>query len=1200
MYLGVRSQLTRDTLVERGRAHWRGLSAWLGLRRTLGSNQVFDRYVLVLYGRLKERAGSKDRDGAEAVKRSLGRSLCTAVALGLVALAGGLEPPGALAVPGHSFDAGLSLEGGCLGEDGIPDPGCPGGQHPPKSFDDSCGAAVDRNGDIYVASAAPANGSGKGGRIDVFGPKGEYLSEIPDEHQPCDLAVDSEGNVYVAEYQGKNAVLFEPESYPPQAGEKYTAPQVIFEHQEPGCREAWSVAVDPSNDHLYVGLYCEIREYGSAAEGSPLLREGLGDSLPILAAIDVYGENHNLYVTSAVPGSKEGDPANARLYVLDPEGKKIECEAGGFSFFFGNSGVGVDQANGDAYVDDMTGNHVVKQFNANCEAIGQLPSPPGLVQPRPFAGIAVSDPCLVGSEPCNPSAPYESPNEGYVFVGAGAEAHQSHLYAYAPKVEEPPEVDAQEVSGVSEGEARLEAKVNPQGSDTRYHFEYVAQAEFEESGYAGSVSTPEEDAGAAGSFGTVSVAISGLVPDTAYRFRVVASNCASREVETGCLTNGEGVPGGEGADASFVTYPIPPRQECPNAALRTGPSASLPDCRAYELVTPAQTNGRIPTMSELGNTNRDGFDTDLASPDGESLTFGLDGGSLASEEGGGFHDTYVARRGEDGWTSEFSGLRGSETTEAYPGGISPDNRYSFWFADDEGAHSLVEGNYLHGPGGQVEPIGMGSLGSDLDATGNLISAGGTHVIFVSYKHLEPQAAENPPGEELTATIYDRSVGGETKVVSLLPEDITPVAGSHVEFLGASPDGGAVAFKVNETLYLRRGGETQEVATGSTVFGGLSSDGGRLIYLVPNGTPKGIDPPHGDIFSYDAVNGETEAVGGGGESILVNVSLDGSHVFFVSPKPGVPGAYELYVWDASTEAISFIATVTERDVFGEKVPDVLETMTDGLGLWTNRALNPVRHTTEGPGADPSRATASGTTFLFESRTSLTHYANEGHAEIYRYSEEDGLSCLSCNPSGVPARFDARLQGPNALFLRSLPPVNSLARLANLSADGQTAFFQSGDPLVSTDNDGKVDVYEWEAEGRGGCARASGCLSLISSPHSSSDDYLYAVPPDGRNVFIETADPLSRADPDGGYSVYDARVEGGFAEGMPAPGPCQGADACRSPSPLPVLPNAVAGPFAGQNAGPPRRQHCAKGKKARTHGAKAHCPKHHRHNHGRRAR
>ena len=58
----------------------------------------------------------------------------------------------------------------------------------------------------------------------------------------------------MAEFQGKNAVLFEPTSYPPEEGTEYSSTIVFDNAKEPGCKEAWTVAVDPSNDHLYIGL----------------------------------------------------------------------------------------------------------------------------------------------------------------------------------------------------------------------------------------------------------------------------------------------------------------------------------------------------------------------------------------------------------------------------------------------------------------------------------------------------------------------------------------------------------------------------------------------------------------------------------------------------------------------------------------------------------------------------------------------------------------------------------------------------------------------------------------------------------------------------------------------------------------------------------------------------------------------------------
>ena len=110
-----------------------------------------------------------------------------------------------------------------------------GVDHPPKAFNEPCGTAVDRHGDVYVSSSVSTSARPEG-RIDVFNAKGEYLTEIKDPHQPCNLAVDSEGNVYVAEYEGKNAVLFKAKSFPPAKGATYEGPLIVKERTGSGRR----------------------------------------------------------------------------------------------------------------------------------------------------------------------------------------------------------------------------------------------------------------------------------------------------------------------------------------------------------------------------------------------------------------------------------------------------------------------------------------------------------------------------------------------------------------------------------------------------------------------------------------------------------------------------------------------------------------------------------------------------------------------------------------------------------------------------------------------------------------------------------------------------------------------------------------------------------------------------------------------------
>ena len=49
--------------------------------------------------------------------------------------------------------------------------------------------------------------------------------------------------------------------------------------------------------------------------------------------------------------------------------------------------------------------------------------------------------------------------------------------------------------------------------------------------------------------------------------------------------------------ALMVLPPLASAETCPNAAYRVGPSANLPDCRAYEQVTPVEKDGGILTIA---------------------------------------------------------------------------------------------------------------------------------------------------------------------------------------------------------------------------------------------------------------------------------------------------------------------------------------------------------------------------------------------------------------------------------------------------------------------------------------------------------------------------------------------------------------------------------------------------------------------------
>ena len=1141
----------------------------------------------------------------------------------------------ALATEVHGFDPVLSLEGNCTGADGVRDPGCPYLPPPegPRPFASPCGVTTDLHGDIYVSTPT----EGDQGRIDIFNPSGKFLIEISSVYRPCRLAVDSLGNLYVAERQGRDffgssyVERYEPDAYPPSAGTTYSIGAVfelIRENGSDACeKRPTALAVDPSNDHLYLGHECRIEEYGSAAEGTPLnplIKCCIGAGKTSMNAIAVYGRNHDVYATEST--AVAADKFVSDVLIFDGGDDQIKCklegtgEALGGEFDFGTGGaIGLDQSSGDLYVYDIS-HGKIDRFAASAsgcptfvEQDPKLPVPPKIAEGN--VDLTLDSPCRSGllfDQSCNLGT-YSSPNSGYVFTTVGTTATNSHLYAFAPKVEGPPEVRNQVASGIGVTEAVLGAELSPHGLTTAYHFEYTTQADFDLNGYANATSVPSPDAstGSGVAFAPLVEAVTGLAPGTAYRFRLVAENAE-------CTTAGEGVvesdhePCDEGPDASFSTYPDPPvsGSPCSNALLRVGSSASLPDCRAYELVTPPDTNGRTPSMATLGEGfGGVGFDTRLASPDGGSLVFGSNTGALPGIGGGGFQDTYEALRDpESGWQSQFTGLSAVQSDGLSPGGISDDHHYASW--NVRSPHGSLgpppgesEANYLRGPAGaarspncaiEAEPegpfewIGCGSLGFEPRASSKWIGPGGKILFETNSNNSAParklEPCASPSG---TTSIYERTPGGPTRCISLLPGDIPP--GPGVKYLSASANGDSVAFSVSGTLYVRRGhAETLTVAAGGD-FGGISTAGDRVFYV------KG-----GDIFACDLAAGGCTGegahapipVGSGGQSTLVNVSADGSHAYFVSTAvltgleengygaKAKSGEENLYAWDGV--ALHFLAILDPRDVSGEGG-------FGGLGLWVKDVFSP--GTTTGPANDPSRTTPDGTVLLFESKANLTDYASAEHREIYRYDSQaepaKQLSCLSCNPTGVAAASDAQLESKAPISIaQPFPPVNSLSHIDNITIDGKQAFFQSADRLVSADVDGKVDVYEWEAAGIGGCGRASGCLSLISGGQSTGDDYLYGMTPNGSNVFFLSTDSLLAQDPDGTPSIYDARVVGGFPSAPTPNSPCAG-EACRSLTSAPDDPTPASSSFEGPGRAShsAKRRHCAKGK------SKAHCGKQH---------
>jgi hypothetical protein len=1076
----------------------------------------------------------------------------------------------------HAFNPILSLTGSCETSslDEVPDPGpCPGVagvDHPSSPFNNPRGVATDSYGDIYVSSSGPENVQGQQGRIIVFNSFGEFLTEFADPNGPGALAVDSEGNVYVANGFDSNEeglVRYDPVVYEPEAGNiEYGAASFVLAKKEAA---GDGLAINPENDHLFRRESGEesVVEYSSKAEGNNVVStiDDLNPLEPVGIAVDAA--HGRLYV-----GDWEHYPDETenviKVYELAAPHNLIstieESAAPGGRFLSPNLPLAADEGTGHLFVFDVTSEQV-DEFDENGVFVSAIHYPfQATFQPS----IAIDN----GENSPNGAL---NPEGRYLYVPSHP-GGTGHTFAFGPSTVSGPIVESVSAGDIGETEAQLHAAIDPGGLETHYRFDYLSLQQFKaEGGSFAAAQTAEGNIPAGDAVVDVTAAASGLAPGTAYRFRVVA-------------TNGEGSDEAEGEFATYPAYGAFPG--CPNDSLRTGFSALLPDCRAYELVTPPDTNARTPQGIQHLGTILD-FPMAQASPAGGAVSFQIEGGVIPGSEGGTGSlggDPYLSTRGEAGWVTVHKGPSGAESPNVDPGATSPDQGYSFWSTSSGSGPAAIEGKttyYVRYPDGHSALIGRGDLGVDPQAIGVLISENGGHIIFVVKNkvaehsgpaiQLEPNA---PPqvGGEGTEAIYDRTPDEVTHVVSLLPGDETPAPGEDAIYKGASLDGRGIAFEIGNELYLRFAEETYEVGEGVT-FAGVAEGGDRVFYLEG-----------GHLYRFDALTKSatpfTPTLGG---VVPVNVSADGSSAYVISPsaplslknpqgaKPKL-GAENLYL--SRDGAISFVGTVTEQDVKGEGNEQY-----GGLGLWLY-ALSQNK-----PGADPSRTTPDGKAMLFESRANLAGYDSEGHVEIYRYDySADQLDCLSCAPTGAPAQTDASLESISQ-GIGAPEPFTGTAYVKNLSSDGRRAFFQSTEALVPTDRDGLQDVYEWEAQGVGSCTHAGGCVYLISSGRSLRTDYLFAASASGDDVFFISPDVLLPRDLEETPSIYDAKVGGGFAE--PVTAECEG-EGCRPGlTPAPVLPGlASGGAGPSGNVAHPRR--CPKGKRKVRRGGKVRCVKQHR--------
>jgi Tol biopolymer transport system component len=755
-----------------------------------------------------------------------------------------------------------------------------------------------------------------------------------------------------------------------------------------------------------------------------------------------------------------------------------------------------------------------------------------------------------------------------------------------------PAIDSTFAGSVSSGAATLKAEIVPDGADTTYYFEYGT-----DTNYGAKAPAAPVDIGSGSEAKSAGAQLTGLRPGTAYHYRVVATNSVNTTF---------------GPDRTFVTFPsgVPPAGSgCPNEALRAGNSASLPDCRAYEQVTPVDKSGQDGVF----------YDGTILSPqaaaDGNRaayFSFGAFSGSPVA------NPTYLATRGATDWSA--AAMIPPQSTVGAPITLCAPQYAAY--SPDLSSGVLEDGyNPLGGCGSDEpplvpgEPRGVQNLFLRDNATGtyqliNLTPSGVNpadanfeggspdlrHIVFSEPAPLTPEATAGD-------MLYEWA-GGGVSLVGLIPEaPATSCSGSAcVAAAGArlggtnfsevalvdhavSGDGSRVIFTANGNLYLRDGGATTQVdlshgagASGGGDFMTATGDGGSLLFTDPNQLTGDASPSGEDLYRYEVGSGQLtdltpDGTDAGGTAVqgLVGASADNSYVYFVADGVLTSSANSKGETATPGDCIKSFGTESERCNLYLRHGGTT-TFIATLGGADREAWN---------GASRGRVTPDGTELAFSSVESLTGYDNSDlrsgkpDAEVYLYdAATDELACASCNPSGARPIGSSTIDG-SKFRLRNAEPgggafSNNFSLQRNLSENGSRLFFDSSDALVPADTNGRQDVYEYEAPGSGTCtsvardyaAAAGGCVDLISSGRGEDDSYFYDAGSGGEDAFFFTRARLVGQDTDGLKDLYDARVGGGLASQSPPPPPvpCAG-ESCRGPSTEPGVTTAGSGSFLG---------------------------------------
>jgi hypothetical protein len=1055
--------------------------------------------------------------------------------------------------------------------------------HQPRLTGAACETFDPSNGDLYVANPG-------GNAIEKLA-----LNKLTEEYavvgsfsfkEPNGVAVDHDGNVYVADYYDPYIAVFNPAGV------------------EVGRVETNATAKPVVTNPAFVGVGAPGVVYASDYKGGTA-KYGVDSAFETESEADLSSTGRGIDVdASGIALVDNGSSVSE----FSPSGQPVGTFG---SELAGSYGVATNETSGIAYA-SAAGGGLVNMYSPRF-ALPEVQAPTGLgmaeatlngvVDPegQPVTSCVFEYGTSMSYGETASCAP--SPGSGLAPVAVSAEVAgllRNTRYHYrlvvvgghgtlssddAQFTTPGPVVDAESASSVSSTSATLEASIYPQNAPTTYYFQYGTSKAY-------GVDVPEAPGESLGSGeGGIEVSrhVQGLTAGTTYHYRLVAN----RELKPGETQEFDG------PDHTFITQPAI--------------AAAGPDGRSWEMVSPPNKQGAL--LTPIGQ-----YASVQAASTGGAITYVANNPTELEPSGNRAPENIqvFSQRTSQGWSTKVIATQHDTTHESL--GVGSDSEYRMFSPDlslsllqpsgatplsgettektpylrhdleceTNPAHcyqplvtaeNVPQGTKFGGPGVESREVTIAGASPDfghvmLQSKVSLTS-GGTPGLYEWY------------GGRLTF-IGAMQLGYEGRDVRhAVSED-----GSRVIGTGAS--GGLEGFLMwdgvtETTIKLDNAEPGAAGGVSKPFFQDASSDGSKVFFtdsamLTVNSTATDGQP---DLYEFNVntdkltdLSVDPHAGEHANVMAVLGVSEDGSYVYFAAagalaegsgPSTCTPEEVDatcnLYVWHDGTTRLVAVLSAEDANWPALQESDELTAM-------------------------GTRVSPTGNWFSFMSNRSLTGYDNRDvqtgkpDEEIYLYDAgTNNVVCASCVPTG--ARPVGEILSNKLVEGKKRKAVNaselwegvdvaatvpgwtniSLETAYNQSrylSDSGRLFFNSDSALVPQDTDGTWDVYEYEPPGVGGCqaggsgfvAVSGGCVGLISSGGASEESVFMEASENGDDVFFLTNAGLAPQDYDGVGDLYDAHVCSSGAPCFPAPvvapPPCSTGDSCKAaPTPQPQV-------------------------------------------------